>query len=149
MSDDIHGCGPVRDASVVVARDADGLVAVLSADFPRHGGEYLFFPGGRKETGESDEDCARRELREEAGVTAGAWRPLGSYAISLGSTAQVHLFEARDLTFGPQELTPTEEDFTLSWWPMEEAITAAAEGRFLLPAGPLALFLAQRSGRVQ
>ncbi|MFB7270603.1 NUDIX hydrolase [Streptomyces sp. NPDC056244] len=149
MSDDIQGRGPVRDASVVVARDADGLVAILSADFPDHGGEYLFLPGGRKESGESDEECARRELREEAGVTAEAWKPLGSYAISLGSTSQVHLFEAHGLTFGPQELTPTEQDFKLSWWPMEEAISAAAEGRFLLPAGPLALFLAQRAGQVQ
>ncbi len=39
------GHRPVRDASVVVARDTDGLVALLSAHFPRHGGEYLFLPG--------------------------------------------------------------------------------------------------------
>ncbi|MFK8844928.1 hypothetical protein [Streptomyces sp. Ac-502] len=45
---------------------------------------------------------------------------------------------ARDLTLGPQELSPTEADFTLSWWPMNDALTAAVEGRFLLPAGPLA-----------
>ncbi|WP_432586810.1 NUDIX hydrolase [Streptomyces sp. HD1123-B1] len=141
MSDDVQGLGPVRDASVVVARDTDGLVAVLSAGFPRHGGDFLFLPGGRKEPGESDEDCARRELREEAGVTARTWRSLGSYAMSLGSTTRVHLFEAQELALGPQELTPTEQDYTLSWWPMEEAISAAAEGRFLLPAGPLALFL--------
>ncbi|WP_353477063.1 hypothetical protein [Streptomyces violaceusniger] len=53
MSDDIQGHGPVRDASVVVARDADGLVAVLSADFPRHGGEYLFLTGVRAGSYES------------------------------------------------------------------------------------------------
>jgi hypothetical protein len=29
------------------------------------------------------EDCARRELHEEAGVIAQTWRPLGSYAITL------------------------------------------------------------------
>jgi ADP-ribose pyrophosphatase len=120
--------GPVRDASVVVARDAEGNVALLSADFPRHGGEYLFLPGGRKEDGEAPLDCARRELREEAGVTAVDWRPLGSYAMTLGSTARVHLFDARDLTLGPQEPTPTEADFKLTWWPMEEALTAADAG---------------------
>ncbi|MGW3429111.1 NUDIX domain-containing protein [Streptomyces melanosporofaciens] len=144
MSDDIQGHGPVRDASVVVARDADGLVAVLSADFPRHGGEYLLLPGGRREAEETAEECARRELREEAGVMAETWRSLGSYAMTLGSTARVHLFEARRLTVGPQELTPAEQDFKLSWWSMGDAIDAVGQGRFLLPAGPLALLLADR-----
>lgn len=137
--------GPARDASVVVARDADGLVALLSAHFPEHGGDYLFLPGGRKEPGETDEECARRELREEAGITAETWRPLGSYALTLASAARVHLYEARDLTCGPQELTPSEQDFKLAWWPMREALDAVAAGRFLLPAGPLALLLADRT----
>ncbi|MEU1273553.1 NUDIX hydrolase [Streptomyces sp. NPDC005799] len=130
-----------RDASVVVARDAKGLVALLSANFPNHGGEYLFLPGGRFEADEHPLDCAQRELREEAGVTAQQWRSLGSYAITLGSPARVHLFEARDLTLGPQQLTETETDFKLMWWPMDDARQAAHDGRFLLPAGPLALFL--------
>ncbi|MET8678212.1 NUDIX hydrolase [Streptomyces sp. NPDC004647] len=136
--------GAMRDASVVVARDVNGLVALLSADFPRHGGEYLFLPGGRREEGENPEECARRELREEAGITAETWQPLGAYAMTLGSTARVHLFEAANLTLGPQELTPNEADFKLAWWPLNDAITAAAEGRFLLPAGPLALLLVDR-----
>ncbi|MFB7643700.1 MULTISPECIES: NUDIX hydrolase [unclassified Streptomyces] len=136
---------PARDASVVVARDEDGQVAILAADFPRHGGEYLFLPGGRREDGETPEECARRELREEAGITADHWRALGSCAITLDSTARIHLYEAHGLTLGPQQLTPTEEDFKLSWWPMPDAIRAAREGRFLLPAGPLALLLADRA----
>ncbi|WP_206505968.1 NUDIX domain-containing protein [Streptomyces chrestomyceticus] len=138
--------GPTRDASVVVAQDAAGRVALLSSYFPRHGSTYLFLPGGRRETGESPEACARRELREEAGVTALTWRPLSSYAITLGSTARVHLYLARDLTLGPQELTQTETDFKLAWWPIHDAIAAAVEGRFLLPAGPLALMLVEREG---
>jgi ADP-ribose pyrophosphatase len=139
--------GPTRDASIVVARDADGLVALLSAHFPEHGGDYLFLPGGRKEPGETNEECARRELREEAGITAEKWTPLGSYTLTLASTARIHLYEARDLACGPQELTPTEQDFKLAWWPMDEAIEAATSGRFLLPAGPLALLLADKGER--
>jgi ADP-ribose pyrophosphatase len=90
-------------------------------------------------------ECARRELREEAGVTADQWEPLGSYAITLNTTARVHLFLAEGLACGPQQLTPTEEDFKLMWWPLNDAITAATEGRFLLQGGPLALLLAERT----
>lgn len=134
----------MRDAAVIVACDEQGLVALLSAEFPRHGGEYLFLPGGRLEKGESPLECARRELREESGVIAQQWESLGSYAITLASTARIHLFQAWDLTLGPQELTPTEADYKLSWWPMADALQAASAGRFLLPAGPLALHLADR-----
>ncbi|MGW7276672.1 NUDIX hydrolase [Streptomyces sp. NPDC054864] len=140
-----HHTAPSRDASVVVARDHEDLVAILSADFPDHGGEYLFLPGGRREEGESPEECARRELAEEAGIHARTWHALGSYAITLGSTARVHLYQADHLTLGPQNLTETEQDFKLSWWPLADAIDAAAQGQFLLPAGPLALMLAARA----
>ncbi|WP_326611726.1 NUDIX hydrolase [Streptomyces scopuliridis] len=137
--------GARRDASVIVARDADGKVAVLSADFPQHGGEYVFLPGGRREPGESPEGCAQRELSEEAGVTAATWRFLGSYAITLDSSARIHLFLAEGLALGPQQLTPSEADFKLMWWPTADAIQAATEGRFLLQGGPLALLLAQQA----
>ncbi|MEU0744780.1 NUDIX hydrolase [Streptomyces sp. NPDC006134] len=136
--------GPDTNASVVVARDRDGNVAILSADFPQYGGEYLFLPGGRQEPGESDEECARRELAEEAGVTAARWRHLGTYAISLNGPARLALYLAEGLTVGQQQLTETEADFKLMWWPLDDAIKAAQEGHFLLPGGPLALLLAAR-----
>ncbi|MGY0059370.1 NUDIX domain-containing protein [Streptomyces sp. LZ34] len=84
---------------------------------------------GRREGGETTEERSRRELREEAGITAQPWRSLGSYAIAPDPAARVHLFEAGHLTYGPQALTPTEEGFTLSWRQMDDAIRAAAEGR--------------------
>ncbi|MFI9080812.1 NUDIX hydrolase [Streptomyces sioyaensis] len=137
--------GAACDASVIVARDVNGMVAVLTAEFSKHGGDYLFLPGGRREPGETPEQCARRELREEAGVSAETWRPLGSYAITLHSAARIHLFLAEGLTCGPQQLTPSEENFKLMWWSMPDAIRAAIEGRFLLQGGPLALLLAQQA----
>jgi ADP-ribose pyrophosphatase len=132
------------DASVIVARDTEGVVAILTAEFPQHGGEYVFLPGGRREPGETPEECTRRELREEAGVTAETWLSLGSYAITLDSTARIHLFLAEGLTLGSQQLTSSERNFKLMWWSLADAIHAATEGRFLLQGGPLALLLAQQ-----
>ncbi|MFE5915569.1 NUDIX hydrolase [Streptomyces sp. NPDC056468] len=140
-----HGSDSKPDASVIVARDDHGQVAILTADFPQHGGDYLFVPGGKAEPGETPEECAHRELLEEAGITAKSWRHLGSYAMTLSSTARVHLFEATQLTCGPQQLMPWEADFKLMWWSMEDAIKAVDEGRFLLQGGPLALLLASRT----
>ncbi|MEV8320454.1 NUDIX hydrolase [Streptomyces sp. NPDC059900] len=136
---------PTRDASVVAAVDDDHHVAILSAHFPKHGGEYLFLPGGRREDNEDAATCARRELKEEAGVTASSWKHLGSYAMTLASTARIDLFLAQQLTLGAQELTESEQGFKLDWWPLDTALQEAERGRFLLPAGPLALLLAARS----
>ncbi|MEU3279372.1 NUDIX hydrolase [Streptomyces antibioticus] len=132
----------LQNASVVVALDDDGRVGVLTSRDARHG--EMFLPGGRRDPGEDAEQCARRELREEAGVTATKWRHLGTYAITLGSEARISLYLAEELTLGPQELNDTEKDFKLTWWSLADAVAAAAEGRFLLPAGPLALLLADR-----
>ncbi|MGQ4514160.1 NUDIX domain-containing protein [Streptomyces sp. DW26H14] len=143
MSTSSHG--PDAHASVIVARDARGRVAVLSAPFPEHGGgDYLFLPGGRQEPGETPQACAQRELREEAGVTAENWNHLGTYAITLNSSARLSLYLAEGLVLGPQDLTETEQDFKLTWWTLADAIAADTEGRFLLPGGPLALLLTDR-----
>ena len=83
--------------------------------------------------------CARRR-----GITAESWRALQAPAITLPTTARIHLYLAEGLTLGPQQLTPSERDFKLMWSPMQDAITAASEGQFLLQGGPLALLLADR-----
>ena len=57
---------PIRVIAAVIAR-GDALLVCQRPPHKRHGGLWEF-PGGKCEPGESDEDTARRELREELGV---------------------------------------------------------------------------------
>jgi len=61
-------------------------------------------PAGKLDGGESPEACARRELREEAGVTAEQLEPLTTLWTTPGFTNErIHLFLATGLTFGETE----------------------------------------------
>ncbi|HTR21243.1 MAG TPA: NUDIX hydrolase [Gemmatimonadales bacterium] len=62
------------------------------------GGTLWEIPAGRLAPGEEPLACARRELLEEAGVTAGTVEPLTSIWTTPGFTDEmIHLFWARDL----------------------------------------------------
>ena len=66
-------------------------------------------PAGRLAPGEAPVACARRELLEEAGVTAGAIEPLTSIWTTPGFTDElIHLFWARDLTTATAAREPDE-----------------------------------------
>ncbi|MDJ0809719.1 MAG: NUDIX hydrolase, partial [Desulfobacterales bacterium] len=59
--------------------------------------------------GESPLDCARRELEEEAGVSAGDWSSLGEIMPLPGYSDEIiHLFMARRLTAARQHLDADE-----------------------------------------
>jgi ADP-ribose pyrophosphatase len=65
----------------------------------------LEFPAGKLDDGEPPLACAKRELAEEAGYAAGAWKELGTIHPEIGySTEFIELYEATDLTHVGQRL---------------------------------------------
>jgi len=80
---------------------ADPEVLLLRQYRYAAGGVIYEVPAGIVEPGESWEDCARRELEEEAGVRAGRLVRLTTIHTTPGFTnEQIHLFAAFDLTRG-------------------------------------------------
>src|SRR3989441_2471202 len=99
----------VHDFSIITPVAARRkLVMVWKYPHPIQGWE-LELPAGHIENGESPEACARRELEEETGYSAGSWKRLGWFHPSPGMSPQkafVHL--ARNLKDGSLHREPYE-----------------------------------------
>ena len=78
--------------------DRDTVVLVRQFRYPlaRH---FYEIPAGKIDHGEEPLQTARRELREECGYEAGAWRHLTTLHPCIGySDERIELYQARDLT---------------------------------------------------
>ena len=85
-------------AAAVVPFTGDGEVALIRQYRHAAGGTILEVPAGKLDAGEPPEECAARELAEEAGFRAGRLVALGSIWTTPGFTDEViHLFAAFDL----------------------------------------------------
>ena len=88
---------------------ADPTVLLIRQYRYATGGPLLEIPAGRLDSGEAPEQCARRELKEEIGVTAGRLERLTTIWTTPGFTDErIHLFWAADLTAGAHAREPDE-----------------------------------------
>lgn len=82
-------------------RGADPTVLLIQQYRYATGGTLLEIPAGRLEPGEEPDHCARRELQEEVGVTAGRLERLTTIWTTPGFTDErIHLYWAADLSAG-------------------------------------------------
>jgi ADP-ribose pyrophosphatase len=93
-------------AAAAVPLEDDGTVVLLRQWRHAAGGWLWEVPAGKLDRpGESPLECARRELAEEAGLSAGRWHKLGSILTTPGFCDEIiHLYLARDLAAAEQSL---------------------------------------------
>ena len=109
-------------------RDEDPDILLLRQYRYAAGGEIWEVPAGIIEPGESWEECARRELEEEAGVRAGRLVALTTIHTTPGFTnEEIHLYAAFDLVPGKAR-TDDDEFLQVVRLPLSEALRMVRSG---------------------
>jgi ADP-ribose pyrophosphatase YjhB (NUDIX family) len=132
----------------VVVQDRDDLLFTRQPRFAARCPVIEIVKGGRHE-GESAQDCAKRELREELGVRAHDWSDLGRLReIPSIVDPPVNIFVARQLEFDAPE-PAAEESISLVRLTIDDALEAALAGEIDDAVTVAALFrFAQRHGYI-
>lgn len=89
-------------------------------------------PAGKLDSAEEDSlAAAKRELREETGITADIWTPMGVFYSAVAySTEKISMYLAQGLHQGKQELDP-DEFLTLEAVPLKELVGQVMAGEIV------------------
>ena len=107
-------------AVAIVSVDEEGFVTLVRQLREPARKRLVELPAGTAEPGEAPLETARRELREECGLTGGEWRELAAFWTTPGFCRErMHLFAAEGVVRGAAE-PEEDEDLELVRWPLDE-----------------------------
>ena len=135
-------------AAAIVPVDAAGRVCLVR-QYRLGVDDFLWeIPAGKLDRGEPPDACAVRELREETGIVAARWTPLGRYVPAPAILTEViHLYLAEDLEIGASA-PEADEELELCWLDLDEAIERVANGAIDDGKTALGLLRARQRRRV-
>ncbi len=131
-------------AAAVAAVDAAGQVVLIRQYRHAAGGFIWELPAGvLAAPDEPPEACARRELEEEVGLTAGKLSPLGTILTTPGfADERIHLFLARELAAGRRAQEADEVIAEVRRVALAEALAMVRRGEIVDGKTIAGLFLA-------
>lgn len=141
----IYGVLDTRIANGIVALTPEREVYLVGQyRYPNDIYSWEIIEGGT-DPGEEPLACAKRELKEEAGLVAKRWHPLGhEMHLSNCVTSEVgYLYIAEDLTEGEPEPDAT-EILQLKKIPFEDAVAMVESGEIVDALTIMGLLLAER-----
>lgn len=119
------------DAVVILAIRDDGNIAFVRQWRHPTGRPLLELPAGRVDPGESPEETARRELREEVGLSPARLDFARGFYVAPGFADEfLHGFIARDCIEAPLE-ADEDEELIVEWKPLGEAIDLVEAGEII------------------
>lgn len=132
-------------AVAIVAVDMDGCVTLVRQLREPTRRRLLELPAGTTEPGEEPLETARRELREECGLTGGEWRELAAFWTTPGFCRErMHVFAAEGVVRGEPE-PADDEELELVRWPLAEVDAHLPEIEDAKTLAGLLLYLRTRS----
>lgn len=132
--------------AVAVLCQYQGKIPLVRQYRYAQGKECVELPAGKLEEGEDPKECARRELFEETGLSAGKLEELGVYCSSPDVLEEkMHLYWAEDLSLG--QARPDEGEFLEGeFWELPRLKDALSQGEIGDAKTLCALFLAREKG---
>lgn len=107
------------------------------------GGMSLEIVAGTIEGKDDPLETAKRELEEEAGLTAQTWKKLYEWQVSSNMNAKIYFFAATDLKEGKQKLD-FDEEITIIKMPLDKILKKIENGEMIVGYHIAALLLFDR-----